>query len=95
LTCVDAKTGKAYYEAQRIPDLSSTYASPVAAGGVVYLTDRSGKIITIKDSEKLEILSVNSLDEPVDATPALVGEQIFIRGEKSLYCIGANDTSAR
>jgi outer membrane protein assembly factor BamB len=95
LTCVDAKTGKAYYEAQRIPDLSSTYASPVAAGGFVYLTDRSGKIITIKDSEKLEILSVNSLDEPVDATPALVGEQIFIRGEKSLYCIGAKDTSAR
>lgn len=95
LTCVDAKTGKAYYEAQRITDLSSTYASPVAAGGVVYLTDRSGKIITIKDSEKLEILSVNSLDEPVDATPALVGDQIFVRSDKSLYCIRATGASAR
>ena len=95
LTCVDAKTGKAYYEAQRITDLSSTYASPVAAGGLVYLTDRSGKIITIKDSEKLEILSVNSLDEPVDATPALVGDQIFVRSDKSLYCIRATGASAR
>lgn len=95
LTCVDARTGKAYYEAQRITDLSSTYASPVAAGGFVYLTDRSGKIITIKDSEKLEILSVNSLDEPVDATPALVGDQIFVRSDKSLYCIRATGASAR
>lgn len=95
LTCVDAKSGKAYYEAQRIPDLSSTYASPVAAGGVVYLTDRSGKIITIKDSEKLEILSVNSLDEPVDATPAPVGDQLFIRSDRSLYCIRAKGVSAR
>ncbi len=95
LTCVDARTGKAYYEAQRITDLSSTYASPVAAGGLVYLTDRSGKIITIKDSEKLEILSVNSLDEPVDATPALVGDQIFVRSDKSLYCIRATGASAR
>lgn len=95
LTCVDAKTGKAHYEAQRIPDLSSTYASPVAAGGLVYLTDRSGKIITIKDSERLEILSVNSLAEPVDATPAPVGEQLFIRGEKSLYCIRGKGAPAR
>jgi hypothetical protein len=67
----------------------------VAAGGFVYLTDRSGKIITIKDSERLEILSVNSLAEPVDATPAPVGEQLLIRGEKSLYCIRGKGASAR
>jgi hypothetical protein len=59
------------------------------------LTDRSGKIITIKDSERLEILSVNSLAEPVDATPAPVGEQLFIRGEKSLYCIRGKGAPAR
>ena len=27
--------------------MNSTYASPVAAGGRVYLTDRSGKIVVI------------------------------------------------
>lgn len=87
LTCVDAKTGKPYYSAQRIAGLNSTYASPVAAGGYVYLTDRSGAITVIKDSEKLEVVAANQLGEPVDATPAPVGDQLFIRGESSLFCI--------
>jgi len=87
LSCVDAKTGKVHYAAQRIPGLNSTYASPVAAGGHVYLTDRSGAITVIKDSDKLQIVTTNQLGEPVDATPAPVDNQLFIRSENSLYCI--------
>lgn len=86
LSCVDAKTGKPLYEAQRIPGVSSTYASPVAAGGFVYLTDRSGTITVIKDSDRLEIVSSNTLSEPVDATPAPVDNQLFVRSENSLFC---------
>jgi outer membrane protein assembly factor BamB len=87
LTCVDAKTGKPHYSSQRIPSLNSTYASPVAAGGYVFLTDRSGAITVIKDSEKLEVVAENQLGEPVDATPAPVDNQLFIRSESSLFCI--------
>ena len=32
-------------------------------------------------------LAENSLDEPINATPALVGNQMYIRGENHLYCI--------
>ena len=42
LSCVDPFTGKAHYTTARIPDLSSLYASPIAAGGHVYITGRSG-----------------------------------------------------
>jgi outer membrane protein assembly factor BamB len=87
LTCVDAKTGKPHYSSQRIPGVNSTYASPVVAGGYVYLTDRSGAITVVKDSEKLEVVATNQLGEPVDATPAPVDAQLFIRGESSLFCI--------
>lgn len=87
LTCVDAKTGKPHYSAQRIAGINSTYASPVAAGGFVYLTDRSGAITVIKDSDKLEIVASNQIGEPVDATPAPVDDQLFIRSESSLFCI--------
>jgi outer membrane protein assembly factor BamB len=87
LTCLDSKTGKPFYEASRINGISSTYASPVAAGGFVYLTDRSGKVVVIKDADKLEVVSTNSLNEGVDATPAPVDKELFIRGEKSLFCI--------
>lgn len=87
LTCVDAKTGKPHYTASRIPGVNSTYASPIAAGGFVYLTDRSGEITVIKDADTLEVVATNRLGEPVDATPIPVDHQLFIRSEKSLFCI--------
>jgi outer membrane protein assembly factor BamB len=87
LTCVDAKTGKPFYSAARVPGLNSIYASPIAAGGYVYLTDRSGTITVIKDSDKLEVVSTNKLNEGVDASPAPVDKQLFVRSESALYCI--------
>jgi outer membrane protein assembly factor BamB len=87
LTCVDAATGKPHYTVQRISGINSTYASPIAAGGHVYLTGRSGTTVVIKDAGKLEVVSTNSVGEGVDATPAPAGKQLFIRGEKHLFCI--------
>jgi outer membrane protein assembly factor BamB len=87
LTCVNADTGKPYYSAQRVDGVRSTYASPVAAGGYVYLTDRSGTIVVIKDSENFEVVATNSVGEGVDATPAPVDDELFIRGERHLFCI--------
>ena len=80
-------TGKPHYEAVRVPGVSSTYASPIAAGGRVYLTDRSGTIVVIEDSNAFKVLATNSLGEGVDATPAIVGNEMFIRSAKHLYCI--------
>ncbi len=87
LSCVDAATGKPHYGATRVPGLSSIYASPVAAGGHVFLTGRSGTTVVIKDAEKFEVVASNSVGETVDATPAPVDNQLFIRGEKHLFCI--------
>lgn len=86
-SCVDAITGKPHYMANRIPGLDSIYASPVAAGGYVFLTGRNGTTVVIKDADKLEIVATNSVDETVDATPAPVDNELFIRGEKHLFCI--------
>lgn len=87
LSCLDAATGTPHYTASRIPGLSSIYASPVAAGGYVFLTGRSGTTTVIKDANVLEVVATNSVGETVDATPAPVGNQLFIRGEKHLFCI--------
>jgi outer membrane protein assembly factor BamB len=88
LTCVDAANGQPHYERQRIPGVSRTYASPVAAGGHIYLTDRSGTITVIKDGPELSVAATNDMGEGVDATPAPVGQQLFIRGERHLFCFG-------
>ena len=87
VTCVDAATGKPHYAAQRVAGINSTYASPIAVGGNVYLTGRGGTTVVIKDSDQFEVVSQNSVGEGVDATPAPAGDALFIRGEQHLFCI--------
>ena len=87
ISCYNAKTGKAHYTAERLPLRGKIYASPIAAGGHVYFTDRNGMTVVVKDSEELEIVATNSVGETVDATPAPVDNELFIRGEKHLFCI--------
>jgi len=87
LTCLDATTGKVLFGPSRIPGIDRTYASPIAAGGHIYLTGRSGATVVIKDSDKLQIVATNSVGEGVDATPAPVDDELFIRGEQHLFCI--------
>jgi outer membrane protein assembly factor BamB len=87
LTCLDAKTGKVIFEKERLPGLASLYASPVAAKDRIYFTGRDGTVVVIKRSDKLEVLATNKLGEGIDASPVMVGKQLFLRGEKHLYCI--------
>jgi len=53
----------------------------------VYLTGRSGTTVVIEESDQLNIVATNSVGETVDATPAPVDEELFIRGENHLFCI--------
>ncbi len=93
LSCFDASSGKVLFPLSRIPDLSYIYASPIAAGGHVYLTGRSGTTVVIEDAPQLKIVATNSVGEGVDATPAPVDNQLFIRGENHLFCITQADGS--
>jgi outer membrane protein assembly factor BamB len=86
LSCVDAATGKPHYFARRI-NLDNPYASPIEAGGHVYLTARTGTTVVIEDADDLKVLATNHLDETIGATPAPVDNELFIRGDKHLYCI--------
>jgi outer membrane protein assembly factor BamB len=90
LTCVDATSGKVLIDRARLPDVGNFYASPVAAEGRIYFTDRDGTTVVIKQSDQLEVLAINELGEPVDASPALAGRQMFLRGESHLWCIEEN-----
>ncbi len=76
--------------ATRVPGLEQIYASPVAAGGHVYLTSRAGTTVVIEDSPEFKIVATNSVGETVDATPAPVDQELFIRGEQHLFCIAEN-----
>jgi outer membrane protein assembly factor BamB len=90
LTCLDPRTGKVVFEKARLPGLGTLYASPAGAADRIYITDRDGTTVVLKRGDKLEILATNRLDEPIDASPVIVGKQLFLRGDKHLYCIEAD-----
>ena len=87
LSCLDAKSGDALFDAQKLEDLSGVYASPLGAAGRVYLPGRNGVTVVLKQSDKLEVLATNQLDEKFEASPAAVGKDLFLRGREYLYCI--------
>lgn len=87
LTCLDVKTGKPIIDRERLPGLESLYASPAGAKDRLYFPGRNGTVVVIKRADKIEVLATNRLDEGIDASPAIVGKQLFLRGEKHLYCI--------
>ena len=87
LSCFDAKSGRPLINAERLEALPAVYASPLGASGRVYLTGRNGTAVVLKQSDVLEVLATNRLDEKFDASPAAVGRELFLRGQESLYCI--------
>ena len=83
-----AKTSVAIfnYLKHRLPDVLNFSASPVGAADRIYLLSEEGRTVVLKRGPQLEVLAVNSLDETFYAPPAIVGNEIYLRGEKHLFC---------
>ncbi|MGH9338900.1 MAG: PQQ-binding-like beta-propeller repeat protein [Acidobacteriota bacterium] len=88
LSCLNALTGEPYYLQQRLPGPSNFKASPVGAGGKLYLASEEGNVIVVRMGEEYEVLAVNKFaDEMFIATPAIVQGSLYLRGRNSLYCV--------
>ena len=87
LSCYNAKTGEPLYESQKLDGAKGYYASPTGAGDKVYLASQNGTIVVIKNSDTYEVLATNKLDDKFDASPVAVGNELFLKGHKYLYCI--------
>jgi outer membrane protein assembly factor BamB len=87
LSCLESKTGDTIIDRTRLSEVSNIYASPVGADGRVYITGRNGTTLVFERSKDLKLIAANHLDERIDASPALAGNQMFLRGNRFLYCI--------
>ena len=91
ISCYNVKTGEPIYDRPvRLPGLKNLYASPVAVKDRIYFASREGKTIVIGNGDEFDVIATNTLDNGIDASPAIVGDQIFIRSSKHLYCIEAS-----
>ncbi|WP_182870570.1 PQQ-like beta-propeller repeat protein [Stieleria mannarensis] len=84
VSCLDAATGTLRWEHEFDVGFSS---SPIVAGDRVFLADLSGTVQIFKLNASFELLGKGNLGEPIYATPALVGNRIFIRSLRQLFCI--------
>ncbi|MCH2210256.1 MAG: PQQ-like beta-propeller repeat protein [Fuerstiella sp.] len=87
LTCLDAETGRVVIERTRMPQVRGIYASPVAAAGRIYFVGRRGTTLVLEKTDRLKVLATNRLAEQFDASPAIAGDQLFLRGKQRLYCV--------
>jgi len=89
LSCADAATGEPKYGPERLPGIDTIYASLAGAAGKVYVVGREGTTLVLRHGPGFKVLASNELDEGVDASPVLVGKELYLRGSKSLYRIEA------
>ena len=92
LTCADAITGEPVWR-QRLRGVF--FASPAGADGKVYLVSETGETIVVRAGRVPDILARNNLGERLIASPAISRGNIFLRSDKSLFCIGNSKTSTR
>lgn len=73
------------------------YASTVLAGGKLYVANRRGGALVLDAKPQFAVLAHNRLDDQstFDGSAAVAGDQLFIRSDRTLYCIGAASGGAK
>lgn len=87
ISSYDAKTGKPCFIKEKLEQINQIYASPAGAAGRIYVVGRNGVTYVLKSSDQFEVLAVNKLDDPIDCSPAFVGDELYLKGKEHLYCI--------
>jgi outer membrane protein assembly factor BamB len=87
LSVFNAKTGEKLYGPQRLEGVPNVYASPVGAAGRIYIAGREGGVAVIARGPEFKLLALNQVDDGFDASPVVVGNELYLRGRQHLYRI--------
>ena len=87
LSAFNTETGEAHYGPVRLQGVSGVYASIVGAADRLYVAGRNGVVNVVQQGPEFKILAENTLDDSFNASPAIVGNELYLRGGKYLYCI--------
>ncbi|MGL6076479.1 MAG: PQQ-binding-like beta-propeller repeat protein [Fimbriiglobus sp.] len=88
LSAYDVKTGKEVFLDENV-GLTGSYASPIAANGHVYLFGLDGSCVVLKAGDFADVKHRAKFGERIAATPAIVGDTIYVRSAKHLYAFEA------
>ena len=85
---IDLATGEVFKRGRTSRSAGPVFASPVAADGKIVISSVQGEVAVLREGVDWEVLAVNELDEPIFASPALVGDRIYVRTPSRLYSFG-------
>ncbi len=89
LVAYEAATGELVYRARVAGRGGVAFsASPVAAGGRLYVASEDGDVYVVRHDREFELLEKNVMDEIIMATPAVTDDVLLIRTLENLYAIG-------
>jgi outer membrane protein assembly factor BamB len=89
VSCLDAATGRPYWEQQRLPRPYSFKASPVGANGKVYLATEDADVVVLRMGDRFEVLATNTLaDQSFIASPVVLDGAMYLRSRTHLFRIG-------
>ena len=65
-------------------------SSPIILGGRIYIVSRQGRCWVLPAKPAFEVLATNELGRvgTVNSSPAVAGGRLYIRTDKSLFCLG-------
>ncbi len=86
-SCLGAIDGERHYLKHRLPGILNFTSSPVGAADRIYLLSEEGRTVVLQRGKEINVLAINKLDGKFHASPAIVGDAIYLRGDKHLYCL--------
>lgn len=89
--CLDAGTGETVFEETLEPAAGLVYASPLAADGKLYVSSQDNGTYVIEAGPKFKQLAVNTFNgdsSRVNACIAVSNNQLIMRTDQAIYCIG-------
>jgi outer membrane protein assembly factor BamB len=88
LSRLDPLTGNPRGEPLRLEGIRDfIFASPIGAAGRIYVTGRDGSTVVLRHDRENAILAVNQLSDVFSASPAAIDSELYLRGERFLYCL--------
>ena len=89
--CLNAETGETAYEELLDPKPGLVYSSVTAADGKLYAVSRAGATYVLAAKPEFEQLAVNVFEDDdtrTNASIVVTDNQLIMRTDKAIYCIG-------
>lgn len=85
LHCLDAKTGKKYWEHEL--DSAQTWSSPSWIDGKIYMGNDNGEVFIFAHGKEKKLINQINMKTEVRATPVAANGVLYIMNQRNLYAI--------